>query len=74
MLDNIDRRAEQEAVAMKTLQKYRINIERHKPILHNNIARTGIMPPQVIRRKSKKTYTPEIKHIRKQIPVFNLED
>lgn len=75
MLDEIDRRAEQEAVAVNTLRKYQITTP-HKPILYNNVARAGTMPSTIIKRRITKprVKTERKSEAKKQIPVFSLED
>lgn len=82
MLDEFDRRAEQEAVAMNNLRKYQVE-KRNKPILrhrglrtsmslYNNIARAGTMPSTIIKKRITKRRA--VKTIKKQIPVFSLGD
>jgi len=69
MLDAIDRRAEQEAVAMNNLRKYQTNTK-HKPILHNNIARAGEIPATIIKRRiSRRRVVKTTHNAKKQIPI-----
>lgn len=73
MLDAIDRRAEQEAVAVNNLRKYQIG-KHSKPILYNSIARAGEMPATII-KKSRVTKQRAVKiTVKKEIPVFSLGD
>lgn len=73
MLDEIDRRAEQEGIATSTLRKYQIRTGRSKTMLYNNIARAGEMPAAIIKRR--KIAKPKMeKREKKQIPIFSLEE
>ena len=74
MLDEFDRRAEQEGIATSTLRKYQIRTGHSKAILYNNIARAGEMPATIIKRGIPKRTTQPKRIVKKQIPVFSLED
>ena len=80
MLDKFDRRAEQEGVAIRNLNKFQINVGTHKPVLYNNATRANAIPATVIKQKKTKTYIPEHScktrksdiPVKKELPVFKI--
>ena len=73
MLDEMDRRAEQEGIAANTLRKYQIRTGQSKLMLYNNIARAGEMPSTIVKRRITRRRVVKTT-IKKQIPMFSLGD